>query len=135
MKTSFLTKTAGASLGLFVSALLATSALAGPGPQFWQQQGKTRDENAAKQAAATTPLCAGAQTVPVTVMKPAWPNGRGPLTEVQIGTKTVCHMCPVTEVVTKNAWPNGRGPTTRTEVTKPGAEHDCGKDCKTAAAN
>ena len=73
--------------------------------------------------------------MPVTTMEPAWPNGRGPLTEVPIGTKTVCHLCPVTEVVAKNTWPNGRGSTTRTEVAKPGAEHDCSKGCTAVAVN
>jgi hypothetical protein len=135
MKTSLTSKMAGASVGLVISLLFASNALAGPGPQYWQQQDKIRAENAAKRAATATHLCAGAQTVPVTTMKPAWSNGRGPLTKVQVGTKTVCRMCPVTEIVTQNAWSNGRGPITRTEVTKPGAEHDCSKGCTAVAMN
>ena len=130
MNASFLSKAAAMSTGLLVSILLTGNASAGPGPQYWQQQEKLRAESAAKaadaeRAQALMHRCSGAQTVADTVMKSSWHNGRGPLTEVQIGTKTVCHMCPVTTVVTKNAWPNGRGPTTRTEVTQTGVEHTC----------
>jgi hypothetical protein len=60
-------------------------------------------------------------------MKPALPNGKGPLVPVQVGTKTVCHMCPVTTVVTRNSLPNGKGTPVTTEVTKIGGEHNCAK--------
>ena len=80
---------------------------------------------AAGPAAAPTHLCAGATVVPVTAMKPSQANGRGPLVEVQTGTKTVCHMCPVTTTVRTNSLPNGRGTWTTTEVTKTGVEHTC----------
>jgi len=127
MKTSLITNAAGAGLGLLFLALVSSNAVAGPGPQYWQSLGKAKAPAAEPAKPATTPthLCAGATVVPVTVMKPALPNGRGPLVAVQTGTKTVCHMCPVTTTVTANAWPNGRGPRTTTEVTKTGVEHTC----------
>ena len=122
MKTSLLTKTAG--LGLLLSAFLATNALAGPGPQYWAAQGKQAP--AAKEApAADHFVCPDHQVVADTLMRPAMANGKGPLVSVQIGTKTVCHMCPVITVVAQSASPNGRGPIKRTEVTKVGAEHTC----------
>jgi hypothetical protein len=136
MKTPFLNRNAaGVSLGLFISAVFASHAIAGPGPQYWQQQDKIRAENAAKAkapvaepakpAAAPTHLCAGATVVPVTAMKSLQSNGRPPLVAVQIGTKTVCHMCPVTTAVRTNSQANGRGTWTTTEVTKTGVEHTC----------
>jgi hypothetical protein len=127
MITSLLTKAAGAGLGLLFLALVSSSATAGPGPQYWQSLGKAKAPVAepAKPAAAPTHVCAGATVVPVTATKPAQANGRGPLVEVQTGTKTVCHMCPVTTTVRTNALPNGRGTWTTTEVTKTGAEHTC----------
>lgn len=134
MKTSLLSKTTGASLGLFFLALVSSNAVAGPGPQYWQSVGKAKAPAAepAKPAAAPTHACAGAAVVPVTVMKPAQENGRGPLVAVQTGTKTVCHMCPVTTTVRTNALPNGRGTWTTTEVTKTGVEHTC-TDCGAVA--
>lgn len=135
MKTSLLTKTAGASLGLLFLALVSSNAVAGPGPQYWQSLGKAKAPVAepAKPAAAPTHLCAGATVVPVTAMKPSQANGRGPLVEVQTGTKTVCHMCPVTTTVRTNSLPNGRGTWTTTEVTKTGVEHTC-TNCTAVAA-
>jgi len=127
MKTSILTKTAGAGLGLLFLALVSSNAVAGPGPQYWQSVGKAKAPaaEAVKPSDAPTHLCAGATVVPVTTMKPAQANGRGPLVEVQTGTKTVCHMCPVTTTVRTNAQANGRGAWTTTEVTKTGVEHTC----------
>jgi hypothetical protein len=126
MKTSFLSsKVAG--LGLLLSAFLATNAVAGPGPQYWAAQGKPKADTTAKAEATPGKLCAGAEVVADTIMKPALANGKGPLVPVQVGTKTVCHMCPVTTVVTRNSLPNGKGTPITTEVTKIGAEHNCAK--------
>jgi hypothetical protein len=132
MKTSFLSNKA-AGLGLLFSALISASAVAGPGPQYWQSLGKATAPavEPAKPAVAPTHLCPGATVVPVTVMKPALPNGRGPLVAVQIGTKTVCHMCPVTIVTTK-VGPGRSGTRTTVEETKTGVEHTC-TNCAAAA--
>ena len=112
MKTSLFTKTAGAGLGLLFLAVASSNAAAVA-------------TDPVKPAAAPTHLCAGASVVPVTAVKTTLPNGRGPLVTVQVGTKTVCHMCPVTTTVTTNAWPSHRGPLTTTQITKVGAEHTC----------
>ena len=135
MKTSLISKTAGAGFGLLFLALVSSNAVAGPGPQYWQSVGKAKTPAAepAKSAAVSTHLCAGATVVPVAEMKSPQSNGRPPLVEVQIGTKTVCHMCPVTTTVRTNALPNGRGSWTTTEVTQTGAEHTC-TSCAAVAA-
>ena len=135
MKTSFISKAAGATLGLLFSVLISTNAVAGPGPQFWQSVGKAKAPAAeqAKPSVVATHACAGAAVVAVTEMKPTLPNGRGPLVAVQAGTKTVCHMCPVTATVTTNDWPSHRGPLTTTATTKTGVEHTC-SNCAAAVA-
>lgn len=125
---SIASKAAGVSL-LF-SVFLASNAIAGPGPQYWAAQGKPKADTAVsttKADATPVKLCAGAEVVPVTIMKPAMPNGKGPLMPVRIGTKTVCHICPVTTVVTRNSLPNGKGVPFTTKMTKTGAEHNCAK--------
>jgi len=128
MNTTSLLKPAGLSLGLLFAALLSSNAVAGPGPQYWAAQAKRKADTAvsAKKADATpVKLCADAKVVPVTAMRTAMANGKGPLVSVQMGTKTVCHVCPVTTVVTRNAMSNGKGMPVATEVTKVGIEHNC----------
>jgi hypothetical protein len=123
MKTTFLSSMTGASL--LVAAILASSALAGPGPQYWAFS--NRSQIAAKPATPATAMhgCPGAACVAATAQKPSWTNGRGPLTAVSAGTQTVCQTCPVATVVTTNAWPNGRGPSVQTESLKTGVPHAC----------
>lgn len=128
MNTKSLLKPAGLSLGLLFAALMSSNAVAGPGPQYWAAQGKPKTDtavSATKADATPVKLCAGAEVVASTIMKPAMANGKGPLVSVQVGTKTVCHMCPVTTVVTRNSLPNGKGTPVTTEVTKVGTEHNC----------
>lgn len=123
---------AGRSLGLALSLILAGSAYAGPGLEYWQSLGKptTQTVASAKSASAVVPVCPGSEIVPVTVMKPSWPNGRGPLTAVQIGTERVCHLCTTSKVVTTNDWPSHRGPLVqKVEATKVGATHVCTTAC------
>jgi hypothetical protein len=136
MKTSLLTKAPGIGLGVLFLTVVSSTAVAGPGPQYWQSLGKAKAPavEPAKPSTAPTHLCPGGMVVPVTVMKPTLPNGRGPLVAVQTGTKTVCRICPVTVTVTANAWPNGRGPLTTMEVTKTGVEHAC-TNCMAVAKN
>jgi hypothetical protein len=134
MKTSLTSKIAGASVGLLLAGFVSSSAIAGPGPQYWQSRAKAPAVEPAKPESAPTHACAGATVVPVTTMKPAQANGRGPLVAVQTGTKTVCHMCPVTTTVRTNSLPNGRGTWTTTEVTQTGVEHTC-TNCTAVAMN
>ena len=119
MNTTSLLKPAGLSLGLLFAALISSNAVAA------HQHSATQDMP--KTDATSVTLCAGAQVVPVTIMKPMMANGKGPLVPTQIGTKTVCHMCPVTTVVTRNSLPNGKGTPVTTEMTKVGPEHNCAK--------
>lgn len=128
MNASFLRKIA--LTGTVVSSSFVLNAIAGPGPQYWQNLQKTA--NAADQTvAATAGICPGSQVVPITAMKPAWANGKGPLVETQIGTKRVCSVCPVTSVTRVQA-PNGRGPATVVQAVVPGAQHDCTTGCPAA---
>jgi len=120
-----LIKPAGLSLGLLFAALISSNAVAA------HQHSATQDMP--KADATSVNLCSGAEVVTSTIMKPAMANGKGPLVPVQVGTKTVCHMCPVTSLVTKSAAGNGKGPVTVTEVTKTGAEHNCAKCTGTPA--
>ncbi|QYM78832.1 hypothetical protein K0B96_16240 [Horticoccus luteus] len=127
MNTKSFLKPASLSVGLLFATLFASNAIAGPGPQYWAAQGKPKADPVAKADVAPVTLCAGAEVVTDTIMKPAMANGKGPLVATKIGTKTVCHMCPVTTVVTRNSLPNGKGTPVTTEVTKVGAEHNCAK--------
>jgi hypothetical protein len=127
MKTSIVSKVAGAGLGLLFSAVISTNAVAGPGSQYWQAQGKPKAVEASKPDAAPVTLCVDAKVVSDTIMKPMMANGKGPLGPVQIGTKTVCHICPVTTTVARNSLPNGKGVPTTTQLTKTGVEHNCAK--------
>lgn len=127
MKTSFFRPALLVGTGLILSSTLVVSAIAGPGPQYWQNSGKAAD--GADQANVTaTGVCPGSKLVPVTVTNPAWANGKGPLVETQVGTKRVCSVCPVTGVTTVG-WSNGRGPATKGETAATGAQHDCATGC------
>lgn len=128
MKTTLSRHAAYAASALIASFLAATT-YAGPGPQYWANLHTTSETPAPAKPAATATACSRSQEVAVTVMKPAWANGRGPLTEAQIGTERVCHLCPVTTVTSTNAWANGRGPITRAETTSVGPTHRCATGC------
>lgn len=113
MKTNLLRNTALAAT-VAIASILSTAAYAGPGPQYWSGRAK----NASKPAKTSTavPICPGSKEVAVTAMKPAWQNGRGPLTETKIGTKRVCTVCPVTDA-------SGA-------VAAAGTQHDCNVNCQ-----
>jgi hypothetical protein len=119
MNTTSLIKPAGLFLGLLFAALASNSAVATVVPT-------KADANPAK-------LCAGAEVVASTIMQPMMANGKGPMVPAQIGTKTVCHMCPVATLVTRNSMANGKGTPVTTEVIKVGPEHNCTKCTGTPA--
>lgn len=127
MKTNLSPKAALAATVLLAS-LLTANTYAGPGPQYWANLNKNAAKTDEAKPAVTVPVCPGSQEVAVTVMKPSWPNGRGPLAPVQIGTKRVCTVCPVTSVATEG-WANGRGPQTKTETSQTGVPHTCTVNC------
>ncbi len=127
MKTTLSDKAAFAATALLAS-LLTANTYAGPGPQYWANANRNAAKADEAKPAATVPVCPGSQEVAVTVMKPAWPNGRGPLAPVQIGTKRVCTVCPVTGVATAG-WANGRGPQTKSATSQTGVPHTCTINC------
>lgn len=119
MNTAFLSKSAGAIASLLFATLFTSTAIAG------SASNSASGVFNAQSDAATAKLCAGAEVVGTTVYRPMMPNGKGPLLPVQVGTRTICHMCPVTTLSTKTAFGNGKGPMTVTKETKVGPEHDC----------
>ena len=97
MKTN-LNKILGWGSVLALVAGFTSTALAGPGPQFWQQQDKVRAENAAK-AKAAAPVdapavaCASCKTSDVTEFRSSQAGGKVPGRYDKIGTKHECAMC------------------------------------------
>ena len=123
---------AGRSLGLVFSLILAGSAYAGPGLQYWQALGKPVAQPVAltTQEPSATKVCADSELVAVTVMQPIQRNGRGPLQEVQIGTKRECHSCATTTTVMKPSGHNARGSLLPVEIAN--SQHACETACAQA---
>ena len=91
-------------LGWGVALVLAaglTSAIAGPGPQYWQQQDKIRAENAAKAQAAQTArpadppamACASCKTTKVEEFSAMNVSGKYAPHYTTIGSKHECASC------------------------------------------
>jgi len=125
---------AGAALAL-VTGLAIPAATAGPGPQYWNNQGKadlkTAGTSASTEGAASA--CTGAQLVTVTETKPSWHNGRGSLVTTEVGKKLECTSCDTPIVVMKPSGHNGRGAMAPVEIK---GKHDCSKGgCGTAVAS
>lgn len=136
MKTKSFRSTflAGAALALG-TGLAIPAAIAGPGPEYWRNQGKT-DGRAAVTAAHVehaTRACTDARLVTVTETKPSWHNGRGPLVTTEVGKKLECTSCDTPLVVMKPSGHNGRGAMAPVEIR---GKHDCTKNgCGTALAS
>jgi len=116
---------AGRSFGLVFSLVLAGSAYAGPGPQYWQSRGTASAQPA---ISATVPAigCPASRSIAVTTLVPSQANGRGALHAVAVGTERVCTMCGNTATVVKPSWQNGRGPLQPATVY---ATHECVTSC------
>lgn len=103
MKTIRLSKNViGFSSMLALTIGLTSSVIAGPGPQFWQQQEKIRAENAAKaQAAAvaaksadtTAMACASCKATDVTEYRSSQAGGKVPARYDKVGTTHTCAHC------------------------------------------
>lgn len=95
-------KILGWGSGLVLVAGLTTSAIAGPGPQFWQQQEQLRAQNAAKAKAAAavakpadTPAmaCAACKTTKVEEFSAMNVSGKYAPHYTTIGAKHECSAC------------------------------------------
>ena len=117
-KLSGLTFAAALVVGLSISS----SSYAGPGPAFWQRPApaKAASVSSAKVEQACGG-CADMKTTPVTVTKPALPNGRGPVETSIVGWQQTCRSC-ATSMTQTATWPNGRGPA---QATTTAAIHVC----------
>jgi len=126
MKSNSIT---GRLLGLFLPLALAGSVYAGAGFQYWQalKASPAIPPTAASSQAAIVKLCTNMTVVPIIVLTPSAPNGRGPLQAVQIGTKVVCTSCEMNAIVQKVIAPNGRGPLQAVAVAT--GLHDCSAGC------
>jgi hypothetical protein len=71
-------------------------------------------------------ICSDPRLVSVTETKPAWHNGRGPLTTVEVGKKLVCTSCDTPMIVMKPSGHNGRGAMAPVAIK---GTHDCGNGC------
>jgi hypothetical protein len=124
-----------AGAALILGTGLAVPAIAGPGPQYWRNLGKPANTTTVAPAARsekTNPACTDSRSVSVTATKPAWQNGRAPLTTVEVGKKLVCTSCDTPLIVMKPTWPNARGPL---EPVALKGTHDCTKNGCMPAAN
>src|SRR5687768_11420326 len=87
------------SVGLVASGLFAAAALAGPGPQYWQQMEKIRSENAARAAAqseSTRPAamaCPACKTTAITEYRPSPLGGKFQGRFERVGAKHSCDAC------------------------------------------
>lgn len=88
----------GWGFALVLAAALTSAAIAGPGPQYWQQQDKIRAENAAKAQAAKPSdapgmACASCTTTDIRDSKYVGPGGKGHYEWTTVGTKHACSAC------------------------------------------
>jgi hypothetical protein len=108
MKTFILPSAAGVSLSLLASALLASLALAGPSPQYWQQQEKIRAENAKARAATVTPAqpaamaCASCKTTRVEEFSAINVSGKYAPHHTTVGSRHECAACVGVVVTVRN---------------------------------
>ena len=95
-------KILGWGSALVLVAGLTSSAIAGPGPQFWQQQEQMRAQNAAKAKAAAqaakpadTPAmaCAACTTTAVREFHAGNAGGKVPARDEVVGSKHTCTAC------------------------------------------
>ena len=127
-------KTHPVALNLIAGAALAwgsgfaiPAALAGPGPDYWRNQGKSENTAIAVPAAPTTPItraCTDARLIAVTETKTILPNGRGPMQTVEVGKKLVCTSCDTPLIVMKPSGHNARGGMAPVAIE---GTHDCAK--------
>jgi hypothetical protein len=99
MKTTLKNALGWGSVFALVAGFSST-AMAGPGPQYWQQMEKIRAENTAKAHAATPaatpaakPACVSCKTDAIREFRPSALSGKIPDRYVTIGSKHECAAC------------------------------------------
>ena len=125
MKSQILRSRLLGGVALVAVTTFAVPLVAGPGPQYWSNPGKANDTTTvipAKPGERAVRACTDARLVSVTETKPAWHNGRGPLTTVEVGRKLVCTSCETPMIVMKPSLHNGRGPMVPVAIE---GTHDC----------
>ena len=99
MKSTNSPSNAGRSLGLFLSLVLAGSAYAGPGPQYWQQVRLQHEQSAAVAPtvapAAVDPKldCSKCRTQPVQQFSSSNPSGKLSPHSATVGAEHSCKSC------------------------------------------
>lgn len=81
-------------LGLLLSALLSSSATAGPSPEFWLQ--RARDLEAARKPTPTKSVqmaCVNCKTTSITEFRPGGAAGKIPARHERVGSKHTCSTC------------------------------------------
>jgi len=95
-------KILGWGSALVLVAGLTSSAIAGPSPQFWQQQEQLRAQNAAKAKAAAVAgkpvdasamVCASCKTTAVREFHAGNAGGKVPARDEVVGSKHTCSAC------------------------------------------
>lgn len=85
------------SVGLIVSGLLATAALAGPGPQYWNRpvaKPAQKSESASKPETSNPAKCSGCKTTPIWGASDRGPAGKGVAGARLVGSRHECARCP-----------------------------------------
>ena len=135
MNISILPSRLVAGVALSLGTGLAVPAIAGPGPQYWRNLGKSDTTTAvvpAVRGGNTNPACTDARVVSVTETKSILPNGRGPMRTTEVGKKLACTSCDTPVIAMKPSWPNARGPLVPVAIK---GTHDCtANGCMPAAS-
>jgi hypothetical protein len=112
MKTGILRSTLHLGTVLALSTgLTGPAALAGPGLEYWRNFGQSRTSASNVDPAPITAArpCTDSHVVAITESKPLFPNGRGPIRTVEVGSKLACTSCDSPMVAMKPSGDNGRG--------------------------
>ncbi len=115
---------AGVAMALGTGAIMST-AVAGPGPDYWRNLGKAPSTATVSPAAPmihANTACTDARIVSVTEKKFIQANGRGPMRTVEVGKKQVCTACDVPTIVMKPSGHNARGAMVPVAIK---GSHDC----------
>ena len=124
---------AGAALALGIS-FANPNVIAGPGPDYWRNQGKASSPAASAPAATmprTVAACTDARLESVTETKFIQANGRGPTRTVEVGKKLDCTACDIPMIVMKPSGHNARGAMAPVAIS---GTHDCTKNGCTPVA-